>query len=188
MEINKLVAKTELNFIGGQPRVREYWDSQNKKKIDILTSMDKPQRGVHTCATIGLNDTDIGLVSDGASLRVEIVGASDILIENFANIVATTAFDIMESKKCFPGYIVKNVIEQYIPDCEMKHIMLTDPFLWEDANCIAVGKVTIAWLMMIPISEKEYEYACENGIDALETLFENENIDIYNMYRKSTIE
>lgn len=187
MEIDKLVAKKELSFIGGQPKVREFWNNLNNKKIDVLKCADTPQKGVQSCATIGLNAVDIGLVSDGKSLRVEVVGASNVLIECFENIVASVAFDVMDSKQCFPGYIVKDVIEQYIPNCKMKHIMLTDPFLWDDANCMEIGEIYVAWLMMVPISEEEYKYACKNGIEALETLFEEKDIDIYNLHRESVI-
>ncbi len=39
----------------------------------------------------------------------------------------------------------------------------------------------------VPISEEEHKYACKNGIEALETLFEEKDIDIYNLYRESVI-
>lgn len=116
---------------------------------------------------------------------MEIVGTSDVLIEMFENIVATTAFEIMDAQRCFPGYIVEDVIEQYLPDSEMKHILITDPFLWKSAKEIVTANVHIEWLMLVPISDAEFEFACENGADALERKFEAEGIDIYNIYRKS---
>lgn len=185
MELNKAVAKAEMNFIKGTPQIRRFWDSSNEKQIDILKCLNTPQNGLQVCATIGLNKIDIGLISDKKPLRAEIVGASDILNNSFENMIATTAFKIMDSHTCFPGYIVDNVIEEYIPDCEMKHFLLTDPFLWEDAQSITLDSVHIAWLMTVPISHKEYEYARINGVSKLESAFEHHNIDIYNIYRKS---
>lgn len=187
MTINKKVAQNTINFIGGNPKVAEFADDANLKRIDILKCIDTPQKGVQTCASIGLNCTDIGLTCNDKKIRVEIVGASDILIERFENIVASVAFEIMDAQRCFPGYIVKDVIEQYIPDCEMKHILLTDPFLWEGAKGIVAGDIMIEWLMLVPISEAEYGFACENGVDMLEEKFEESDIDVYNMYRKSVI-
>lgn len=184
MEINKVVAQKELSFIGGKPKVTEFWDDFNNRKVDILKCVNIPQKGIQTCATIGLNDTDIGLVSNEKSLRVELIGASDILIEKYENIIASVAFAIMESGKCFPGCIIQNVIQQYIPECEMKHILLTDPFLWEGAKSFTIDGINVAWLMLVPIAEEEYQYASEKGVEELELLFEAKGIDIYNIYRK----
>lgn len=187
MDIGKIIAKTEVDFLGGSPCVQRFWNEQNIKSIDILKCTDAPQMGVKTCATIGLNATNIGLVSDRKSLRVEILGVSDIKISVLENIVATTAFEIMDVKKCFPGYMIKNIINQYISNTEMKHVLITNPFLWENANSISVDEQIIAWLLIVPISDNEFYYAEENGYDELENIFEKENIDVFNLYRKSVI-
>lgn len=50
-------------------------------------------------ATIGLSEYDIGLFSNDKSLRVELLGACDTKEEFFANILATTAFEVMQNKK-----------------------------------------------------------------------------------------
>ncbi|WP_376749287.1 suppressor of fused domain protein [Anaerospora hongkongensis] len=39
--------------------------------------------------------------------------------------------------------------------------------------------------MAVPISDKEFEYAIEHGTDALENLFEEVQIDIFDLKRKS---
>ena len=187
MDINKIVAQNELKILGGTPRIRRFWDETNKKSIDIYKSINVPQQGIQSCGSIGLNQTDIGLESNNKDLRVEILGASDISVENFENIMATVAFEIMDSGKCYPGNIIENVIPLYIPDCDMKHILLHEPFLWEKAQSIALEDVYIAWLMVVPISDAEYNYAKENGIDSLEEVFEEKQIDVYNIYRESVI-
>lgn len=187
MNTNQKVAKAELRFLGGTPKVGRYTNENGEKTIDIFQSINVPQDGVQSCATIGLNSIDLGLVSNSHNLRVEIVGASDIAIENLGNIMASIAFEIMQSRKCFPGYIITNVIQSYIPNSEMQHVLLTDPFLWEEAKCIVDNDLVIVWLMMVPISDKEYQYAKENGVEELEKIFEAENIDIYNFHRESVI-
>lgn len=45
----------------------------------------------------------------------------------------------------------------------------------------------IAWLLIIPISNQEKDYAIANGGDALETKFEEADIDIFNLKRKSVV-
>lgn len=184
---NIAVAHKERDFIGGQPKITRAWDDCSRKKVDIFKSIHVPQKGVQTCATIGLSDTNIGLVNEGKSLRVELVGACDVRVEEFQSILATTAFEVMDVKRCYPGCIVPNVIKLYIPTCEMKHVLLTDPFMWEEADVLILDDKAITWLMLVPISDQEYEYARDNGVEALEQIFEEKGIDIFNMWRKSVI-
>ena len=187
MEVNRIIAKKGLEIFGGIPKVNRFWNNSNTKKIDILKCEDVPQDGIQSCATIGLNNIDIGMSNSNSPLRVEILGASDMKNVKFENIIASVALDIMEQGCCFPGHIIPNIIEQYIDDSEMKHVLLTDPFLWEGAKSFLLDDVYIAWLMVVPISEKEYVYASENGVDELGKVFEENEIDIYNIWRKSVI-
>jgi Suppressor of fused protein (SUFU). len=187
VSIDRLVAQEELRIFGGVPKVNRHQNESNDDTVDILKCVDVPQKGIQSCASIGLNGTDIGLLSGDSKLRVEILGASDISVNEFENIVASVAFYIMKSQKCFPGYIVPNVIEQYIENCEMKHVLLSSPFLWENVKSISFEDICIAWLLIVPISDAEYGYAQEHGVDSLETLFEEKEIDIFNMFRKSLV-
>ena len=187
MEMNKVIAQEELKMFGGTPEVFRYWNDLKDKHIDVLRCIDVPQKGIQSCASIGLNEIDVGLTSGEGELRVEILGACNVLMAKFENIVASVAFAIMDSHKCFPGYMVENVIEQYIQDCDMKHILLVNPFLWKNVESIFVNDLCVSWLMIVPVSEAEYNYAGKNGIEKLENLFVEKQIDIYNIYRESII-
>ncbi|RKM58716.1 suppressor of fused domain protein [Butyrivibrio sp. XB500-5] len=184
MRMNKLIQK-ELEVIGGKPQVFRYWDDNEKNCIDILSCVDRPCRGVISYATIGLSDCDIGLVSDNYKLRVELLGACDEKEDCFANILASTAFEIMKNNHCEYGQIIQNVISN--TNSEMKHIYLGNPFLWEGFESLVQGDRKIAWLLSVPISDQEKEYAIANGWEALEDKFEEADIDIFNLNRKSII-
>lgn len=41
--------------------------------------------------------------------------------------------------------------------------------------------------MTVPISDREMAYADTRGLDALEDLFEENEIDVYDLYRESVI-
>lgn len=70
----------------------------------------------------------------------------------------------------------------------MKHIMFTPPFLWEDKlSRVEIDNRKIYPLLLVPISDKELEYKNKYGTDALEILFENEAIDIFDIKRKSVV-
>lgn len=187
MELKKLIAKKEEAIFGGKMQVFAYWNDSNTVSIDILKCENVPQKGVQCCGTIGLSETDIGLVSGGKELRVEILGASDIKDEVFENIIASSAFAVMQSHKCFPGYILEDVVTQYIDDSDMKHVLLVEPFLWENTESFTYQNKQIAWLMTVPISDREMAYADTRGLDALEDLFEENEIDVYDLYRESVI-
>ncbi|MBZ9617596.1 hypothetical protein [Clostridium estertheticum] len=64
MDINKIIAKKELEVIGGKPKVFRYWDEKKKKSVDIMSCIDRPSIGVISFATIGLSEYDIGMLSD----------------------------------------------------------------------------------------------------------------------------
>ena len=187
MDINKIIARKELEVIGGKPQVYRYWDEKYKKSVDILSCVDRPYPGVISYATIGLSEYDIGMLSDNKKFRVELLGACDEEEKFFVNILSTTAFEIMERHNCGYGHIIPNVISQYIKDCEIKHIYLMNPFLWDGFKTVEFEDRKIAWLLIIPISNQEKEYAIANGWDALETKFEEADIDIFNLKRKSIV-
>lgn len=185
--IDKIVAKEEARVFGGNPTVAEFFAEAEKKKIVIFQSFDVPEEGVQTCATVGLHEVNIGLVSMGKKLRVEIVGAIDKEVENYDSLIAALAFDIMDAKRCFPGFVIEDVISEFVPDSEMKHILLTNPSVWEDLETMELDDRLIAWLMAVPISESECEYARRNGTDALEDVLEENEADIWDIYRESVI-
>ena len=187
IELNKIIAKKERDIIGGSPQIFRYWDDNKIKNIDILSSDNRPNPGVISYATIGLSECEIGLISNDKSLRVELLGACNENEEFFANILATSAFEIIDKKKCTYGAIIQNVISKYITESEMKHVYLMNPFLWDGFKTLEIENKSIAWLLIIPISEKEKEYANVNGWEALEDKFEEFNIDIFNLYRRSVI-
>lgn len=90
--------------------------------------------------------------------------------------------------KSVEGAVFQTLIEMYYPNIEMKHIYFTSPFLWEDKlEEFSINEVNINFLLAIPISNNELEYLTQYGKDALEDLFEQKNIDIFDIERKSVI-
>lgn len=183
---NKIIAKLLAEAFGGKPTVRRFWDEKEKQHIDILSSIDQPENGVTSYSTIGLSDTP--LLKDGTEypVRIEIIGACGNVFSGFDNALATSAFCIIISKWfCYPGAIFPNVLSMY-KDTSMKHFMFVPPFLWEEyLKTMVIGNKKIAWLLAVPISDEEKYYAEENGADSLEQAFVENQIDIYDLERKS---
>lgn len=189
MNNNKKIAKKLWDIIGGTPKVVEYWDNDDKSKIDIYIGVDKPYEGVNSYGTIGLSNYDIGLkVAEEKELRVEFISACGSEYEFFGNIIASCGFNIINNQfSCSPGTVYPGVICKYSEEYEMKHVMFVSPFLWDNPSNMELEDKIITWLMPIPISDKELKYLQNYGSDELQSLFEKNDIDIFDMRRESVL-
>jgi antitoxin YqcF len=186
---NKIIAKSASLAFGGKPSVSKYWDDNNASNIDILSTVNRPFDGVTSFSTIGLSDHSIELTVELMKpLHVEIVGASATEYEPFPNVLATCAFCIINSKLSVShGKVFRDIIKMYYPNSEMKHVLFVSPFLWEDLKTLEFPNKKVAWLLALPISENEYLFAQENGTDSLEELFEQREINIFDLERESIL-
>jgi len=184
---NKKIAHKLLEVVGGTPKVVEYVNEDSK--IDIYIGENRPYEGVTSYGTIGLSNYDIGLeVPNKKALRVEFIGACGNYYKEFANIISSCAFNIVTGQySCNPGVVYPDIINQYYEESEMKHIMFAAPFLWDNLSTIEFDTTVVTWLMPIPISDSEFEFVKEHGSEALEELFEEHDIDVFDLERKSVV-
>jgi hypothetical protein len=76
----------------------------------------------------------------------------------------------------------------YYPASEMRHVLFVEPFLWDKKFKVQeLPDKTVAWLLMVPISEAEMQYARQNGSDALGDILEEKEVDIFDLKRASTL-
>ncbi|WP_282606547.1 suppressor of fused domain protein [Pelagibius sp. Alg239-R121] len=186
---NKTIAKTAAGVFGGQPKVIGFWDADDKNSVDLLICEGRPQKGVNSYSTIGLSDAPIFEDGREVGVRVEFVGACASSCEEFENILTTAAFCIINSQWfCSPGTIFPDIVSMYECSSTMQHLMFVPPFLWdEELKSLEFDSKTVAWLMAVPISDAEYRYAVSEGPDKLEDLFEQNQIDIFNINRPSVV-
>lgn len=173
-------------FVKGKSETRRFHNKNKGKNIDIVTSTESIYREVAVHNTIGLFKTDIGLTVDERSLRVELISVGDRDDDLMAEIMATVAFEIMDSGSCYRGKIYKNAVAVYDATYDAKHIILLDPVFWE-YEPLKVEDYIITWLLLIPISDEELRFLEENGIPALEELLSEQSTDITNRKRKSIL-
>ena len=186
-EENKTLARYLREIIGGKPSVGRYWDKPERSSVDIFRADDRPDTGVVSYATLGLSDTSLELDVEGVPLRVELVMAAAAEHEAAPHILATAAFNIINDGMAIePGTIFCDVVGMYLDDSDMKHLLFLPPFLWP-LETQRLPRKTVAWLLAVPISNAERAYADEKGTDALEDVFEKEQIDIYDLSRASVL-
>jgi antitoxin YqcF len=183
---NRTIARTAAAAFGGKPSVTRYWDDNHHSSVDILACLDQPTEGVTSYATLGLSDTP--LLQDGAEfpVRVELLGACAGNVDFFPNVLSTAAFYVINDRLfCQPGAIFPRVVEMYDPEITMKHLMFVSPFVWGDApQTLELPDKTVAWLLAVPISDGERHYAETNGAEALEDLFEQAQVDVFDIDRE----
>ncbi len=175
-----------------RPNIVTYDSADKKKKMDIISFGDVPATGLTTFATIGLNRKDIALTYEERSIRIELVGLCDTRYTvQFAHLMSSAAFEIFDMQTCRPGTIIPGAAGAYVPDSDMKHILLKPPFAWDDwsrrVRNFVIEDRQIEWLMPVPISQAEAEFLRDNGADKLDDLFVEKNVDIANLLRQSAI-
>lgn len=188
-EEKKIISNHIGSIVGGIPTFSRYSDQNNVSNVHIMACKNVPDSNLTTYITVGTSNCSIGLQVKGISLRVELLFVGDSNQILIPNMLATCAFCIMNSGyKCSPGLVFYDVVNEYISDSTMKHILFVEPFLWEDKyKGLELEDKVIEWLLAVPISETESRYADKYGVESLEDLFEENNIDIFDLYRESVI-
>ena len=162
-------------------------DENEVSKVDIMVVRDRPDKGVTSFATLDFAAHDIGLLADSKELRVELVMACGSGYEHGVHIVASCAFEaINNGAEIGPGEILEGIVALYYPRFPMQHVMLVDPFIW-DLESQHLTTRTVTFLQAVPISTAEAVYADENGPDALQDRFVEEQIDVYDLERESVV-
>ncbi len=188
-ENRQLAAIVAKAFGYARPEVRRYWDDGENYRIDIAQAADSPWPGVTSHGTLGLSDCP--LVDDGKEFpaRCELVGACATGYKLFPNIMATCAFNIMK-KQWFacPGRVFEGAVSMYYPNFPTKHVMFYEPFPWDDAlPATELPGKTVGWLLVMPVSEAETQFARSEGLEALGDVFKREQVDVFDLERQSVI-
>lgn len=189
MQNKKQIFQYLHKIIGFAPKVCSFYDDNETSEIDIYIGIDRPDFGITTYSTIGLSDYPIGMVTQaGKQIRVEFIAICNSKDVGFPSAIANCAFNIMNDKySCSPGTVYSDILSAYFDNIDMKHILFTTPYPWENLHGIENDDKEIMWLLAVPISDNEFLYLKENGSDALEELLEKNNIDIFDINRKSVL-
>lgn len=186
---SRVVAKTAAAAFGGTPRITRFWDDDHHNSVDILSCEDGPQLGVTAYSTVGLSEWPLHYGAEEHHTRLEVVGACGSGFQGYDNALATTAFNIINSSWfCYPGAVYPDVLSLYGSSPTMKHFLFVVPFLWEDElPTLELEHRSIAWLLALPISNEERSFVESNSSDELEELFQERQIDIFDLARPSVV-
>ena len=182
-ERQKELYKKLSPIIGIQPKVIKYADDTGDNAIFIMECPDPNDNEVMFYSTIGLSDYSVG------DKKYELMMTGYSSDDNVGNILSTSAFFCVKDNWTVNyGTVFENLVEMYYKDSVMRHIYFTNPFLWEDKlEGFEVQNEAIFFLLAIPISDAELDFLNYNGKEPLETIFEEKEIDIFDIHRDSVI-
>ncbi|MCC8068497.1 MAG: suppressor of fused domain protein [Ruminococcus sp.] len=196
-DFERLMFDRVSKTVGGNQKPFSYFKTEDSS-TDILFCKDSPAQNYLTCLTLGLVNQKGKFQSNGKNVRVELLGLStNELGDTLGKIMATLYKNIVEKNlTCAYGVIYNHVLDELLPNSDMKHILLTTPPLFwkESLGTINLDDDNIlTWLYAMPISENEKNTIVDSGDgfkDAmvhLQEQFTLKNVDVFNLNRKSII-
>ena len=186
---HKNIASYIAGILGVQkPPISRFGDEEGRSDVFVLEASNSPQVGVKAFCTIGLSDAPLFLDGKEFGARVEILGACGAAFQGLESAISSAAFCVMNSQWfCAPGAIFPGVVEAHGISSTMSDFYFAQPFLWESLKTINVEGQDIAWLLAVPVSKAETEFARNNGPEKLEALFSELDIDIFDLNRPSVV-
>jgi len=180
------LGKSIRSRLGDETKVVRFGDDDGVNDCFIVSGFNCPIEGVTSYSSIGLSRTTqkLGI----ADVRVELITACASGTPHVDNLMASCVFECFRNGTNISyGSLITNIVSQYRISDTLRHVTFVSPFLWHGFNRLEVGAQDIHFLLMLPISESEKIFAENNGIDALENVFNKAQIDIYDVHRSSII-
>ena len=180
------LGKAIRSAFGAETKVVRFGDDDGGHDCFIVSGVDCPVPGVTSYGSVGLCRTiqKAGTVD----VKVEILAACASGTPNIDNLVASCVFESMKNGQAIVyGAHIPDIMAQYGISHSLKHVTFVAPFLWQGLNKLVVGEEIVHCLMMLPISDAEKDYLEAHGIDALEALFDEKQIDIFDINRPSAV-
>lgn len=182
----------EIASTFGAKLIKETYSTDDEKlSVDILKAEDCPCEEVNSYATLGASLYP-NVQPNGNDIRVEFVALGycedDEVIQE---ILSTCAYLVMDGEVTMcPYFVIQNILDEFLEDSEMKHILLIRPFGWRKELAFShIDDQVLSYLMICPISDKEFEFLRKQGVEKgpqkLMAKFQQEGIDICDLERES---
>lgn len=189
-EVSRKIFQHVVDSMGQRPTIGRHWDEPEKVFVDVASAVDHPGRGMTTYTTLSLSNK---APPKGSRLprgvRVELIASAPTAQEAVENIVATSAFCISKTRwLSHPGEVFPDVVKMYYPKTALPHVLLAHPWPWgRDLELIDFGTRIVTWLMVVPISEGEYQFAIKSGSGELVAKLREAGIESSDVKRRPVV-
>jgi antitoxin YqcF len=186
-ESARAAARAAAAAFGGTPQVSTYYDRDETSSVDILACKDETALDFVRYSTLGLHM--LTNMVDEDDIRIEMAAVARHDVVEFPNLLATAAFYFIKNRwQCAPGVVYRSLLNEYGLSPTLEHVMWVEPFEWDQLGSVDVGGgVTIHWLLAIPISEAERRFLVDRGLDELEKIFIDREIEYFDLNRQSLV-
>lgn len=189
----KAIAKHLETVFGERPRIFVHREAESDPYyIGIARVEDYPAIGMVTMSTIGTSNSPL-IQEDGSEYtqtRVEFIASCTTGQEEALGEALFRAALFVGKVKGFarPGIFLNNLFGAFRPGTPVPHGYLTTPFAYEGlgASNEFEGRL-VSWLQVTPVSGSEISYAQAHSTDALETQFEDKNVEWENLDRMPVV-
>lgn len=184
----KPLAHVLRDLFGGTPNVHKYHDHKHEEFVYVFSSVDRPDAGLTTWATVGMSRFDNKLTAaDGRAIRIELVAACQSEFAAMGSVLSSCAFNVASGVySVTPNVVHPDAVRANDDSVRMKHALLVTPYLWGDEPAtIDEPDMVTEFLQVVPIDDDEYVYGRVNGADALVDLLEKAQIDVFDINRPS---
>lgn len=170
----------------GPTALGRYPDVDGERVVDVAEWADRPQPGLTSFATIGMSLFDLGTTTPTGDLRVELVTAVQPQWTLMTDVLCEIAFAVGRGEATMRPGSVFTQVPHLREHTTTPHVLFMTPLLWKLPS-LAVDTATIAWLMVVPITDAEAKLSTEHGTEALLDEFDRLTPDIHDLRRPSAV-
>jgi hypothetical protein len=184
----KIVSRHASKALGGESSVHAFYDESEDNVVAIVTCSGTPSGGLTAFSTASLHVTPNML--EGDDIRVELLTVTDSRYDEAANVLATSAFDVVKDGWLVaPGVVFPNAVGEYYRDATTPHLMWTEPFDFPELSTVHLDGLErdVHWLQGVPLTENERAFLLDAGFDALSGRLEAADAPYYDFFRQSVV-
>jgi tetratricopeptide (TPR) repeat protein len=185
-------ARERLRAKLGQFAAKRYRHATNRgRAVEVGHIVGSPTDNHATYVTIGLCD-HAWLDPQWPRLELLLAGSSDVReTELCGQILVNAAFHCMDNNfHVTPTAVIRDlvgVLQFGELSRQFPHAYFMEPAAWPMSMTIDPGPPEIQVLQLVPISESEYQYWREQGVQAFAALLQARRIDVANLQRPSAV-
>ena len=184
----RIVSRHASKVLGGESSVHAFYDESEDNVVAIVTCSGTPSGRLTAVSTASLHATPNLLEDD--DIRVELLLVTDSCYVEAANVLATSAFDVVKDGwLAAPGVVFPNAVSEYYRDATTPHLMWTEPFVFPQLSTVQLEGVEcdVHWLQGVPLTESERAFLVDSGFDTLSERLEAADAPYYDIMRQSVV-
>lgn len=184
----RIVSRHASKVLGGESSVHAFYDESEDNVVAIVTCSGTPSGRLTAVSTASLHATPNLLEDD--DIRVELLLVTDSCYVEAANVLATSAFDVVKDGwLAAPGVVFPNAVSEYYRDATTPHLMWTEPFDFPELSSVQLESLEddVHWLQGVPLTESERAFLVDSGFDTLSERLEAADAPYYDIMRQSVV-